>query len=379
MTTLVNPGGQAARGRRQEAGRQVQAGGGHIPVMRDTVVASLAPTAGQTIVDGTFGAGGYSRAFLEAAPCTVIGLDRDPDAVIRAAAFKAEFADRFEFVETAFSGLEAACEGRVVNSIVLDIGVSSFQLDEADRGFSFMRDGPLDMRMAAQGPSAADVLAFLREEELAAVFIAYGEEKAARRIARAIVVDRAAEPFTSTLQLAGLVERVVRAGSTGKKGRSSGKSIHPATKVFQALRIYVNDELGELARVLEAAERVLPEGGKLIVVTFHSLEDRIVKQFLHDRAGTEGGSRHGPAVEGPAPTFALSPRKAIEPTEAEIEANPRARSARLRCGVRLPGPARGKASGWRAPDTFPTLEILERRLPAGRAAHRTAAQTGARS
>lgn len=353
----------------------MQAGGGHIPVMRDSVVASLAPKAGQIIVDGTFGAGGYSRAFLDAAACSVIGLDRDPDAVIRAAEFKAEFGDRFTFVETAFSGLEEACGDRRIDAIVLDIGVSSFQLDEADRGFSFMRDGPLDMRMAAEGPSAADALAYLREEELAAIFMAYGEEKASRRIARAIVADRGAEPFTSTLQLAGLVERVIRAGSTGKKGRSSGKPAHPATRVFQALRIYVNDELGELARVLAAAERVLPEGGKLIVVTFHSLEDRIVKQFLHDRAGTEGGSRHGPAVDGPPPTFALSPRKALEPTPAEVEQNPRARSARLRCGIRLAGPARERASGWRAPDTFPTLEHLERRLPAGRAAGRAAAIT----
>jgi 16S rRNA (cytosine1402-N4)-methyltransferase len=347
----------------------VQAGGGHIPVMRDTVVAALAPQAGQVIVDGTFGAGGYSRALLEAADCRVIGLDRDPDAVKRAGAFAREFGTRFDFVRTEFSGLEEACAGRSIDALVLDIGVSSFQIDEADRGFSFMRDGPLDMRMAADGPSAADVLAYLREEELAAVFIAYGEERAARRIARAIVADRTNEPFTGTLQLAGLVERVIRAGSSGKKGRSSGKPIHPATRVFQALRIYVNDELGELARVLAAAERVLPEGGRLVVVTFHSLEDRIVKQFLADRAGSEGGSRHGPAIEGPAPTFELTPRKALEPTEAEIAANPRARSARLRCARRTSQPPRGTVT-WRAPDSCPSLEILERRLPAGRAAGR---------
>jgi 16S rRNA (cytosine1402-N4)-methyltransferase len=316
---------------------------GHVPVLLDEVVAALAPKAGETYVDGTFGAGGYSRAVLEAADCRVIATDRDPDAIARAAAFKAWYGDRFDILEGCFGDMESllasAGEG-AVHGVMLDIGVSSFQLDEAERGFSFMGDGPLDMRMSGAGESAADVVNTYGEEALANIIYAYGEERKSRRIAAAIVKDRAAEPFTRTSQLAGMIERVIGRPPV-RKGQ---KAVHPATRTFQALRIHVNDELGELRRGLVGAEAVLAPAGRLVVVSFHSLEDRIVKTFMAGRAGqAPSGTRHlpGPVGAGPAPTFELKTKGAVKPGTAEQEANPRARSSRLRAAVRTAAPAQG--------------------------------------
>ncbi|WP_308909337.1 16S rRNA (cytosine(1402)-N(4))-methyltransferase RsmH [Pseudokordiimonas caeni] len=314
---------------------------GHIPVMLDEVVVAVAPEAGDVIVDGTFGAGGYSRAILEAADCRVYGIDRDPDAVKRAEAFGAGFGGRFRMLEGCFGDMDAlvreAGEGSA-DAVVLDIGVSSFQLDEAERGFSFREDGPLDMRMAKAGESAADVVNTYEAGELADIIYQYGEERMSRRIAAAIVAARAEKPFTRTGELANLVERVI-----GRPPVKPGKkATHPATRTFQALRIHVNDELGELTRGLEGAEKLLAEGGRLVVVTFHSLEDRIVKEFMAERSGrVPSGSRHLPgAIEkGPAPTFRLDRKSAVKPTDAECARNPRARSAKLRVAVRTDVPA----------------------------------------
>ncbi len=303
---------------------------GHAPVMLAEVLAALNAQSGQTIVDGTFGGGGYTRAILEAADCKVIGLDRDPDAIMRGKALETEMPTRFEIVETKFSQMDAL-QGPV-DAVVLDIGVSSFQIDQAGRGFSFMQDGPLDMRMGGDGPSAGEVVAQLSEDELTKVFQTYGEEREARRVARAMVNDRVATPYLRTGELAGLCSRVI--------GRKSPDQIHPATRVFQALRIYVNDELGELEMALAAAEAILCEGGKLVVVTFHSLEDRIVKTFFNERSKEASGSRHSPINSGPAPTFTLLTRKPLVASDAEIALNPRARSAKLRAGVRTDAPAR---------------------------------------
>jgi 16S rRNA (cytosine1402-N4)-methyltransferase len=324
----------------------------HVPVMLEEVLAALAPGPGVHIVDGTFGGGGYTGALLEAG-ATVTGLDRDTGAVARGRQLEDALPGRFRMVETSFSGLDLAVSAPV-QGVVLDIGVSSFQIDEAGRGFSFMRDGPLDMRMGPSGPSAADAIAQLTEAELADVFFAYGEERESRRIARAIVADRVAQPFTGTLQLAELVARVAGGGRT-KPG-----TIHPATRVFQALRVFINDELNELHCALGAAERVLAEGGRLVVVTFHSLEDRIVKEFLSARSGTVTGSRHAPAATGPAATFALGHRKMTAAREAEAQVNPRARSAKLRSAVRTGEPpwplAQFTARG------VPSLDDLQRRM-----------------
>jgi 16S rRNA (cytosine1402-N4)-methyltransferase len=307
---------------------------GHAPVMLEEVLAALNVQAGQTIVDGTFGGGGYTNAILQAADCKVIGLDRDPDAIVRGKALQADMAGRFEIVETQFSKMEAL-QGPV-DAVVLDIGVSSFQIDQAARGFSFMQDGPLDMRMGgngpSSGPSAAEAVAQLSEDELTKIFQTYGEERESRRVARAMVNDRVATPYLRTGDLAGLCSRVI--------GRKSPDQIHPATRVFQALRIYVNDELGELELALAAAEAILREGGRLVVVTFHSLEDRVVKTFFNDRSKEASGSRHSPISTGPAPTFQLINRKPLIASDKEISTNPRARSAKLRAGVRTSAPAR---------------------------------------
>lgn len=306
----------------------------HVPVLLDEVMLAIRPREGGLYVDGTLGGGGYARAVL-AQGARLIGIDRDPEAAKAAAQLRRAYPDRFAFQQGPFSLMEqivelAGTDG--VDGVMLDLGVSSMQIDEAERGFSFQKDGPLDMRMARSGPSAADAVNHLDADELAAIFKVYGEERHARRAARAIVEDRAQAPFETTLQLAGMLSRVIG----GKPGR-----IHPATRVFQGLRIYVNDELGELVRALGAAERILKPTGVLAVVTFHSLEDRIVKTFLRARAGMTGqGSRHAPEVQaGPAPSFSLLTRKAIEPSEAEIAANPRARSSRLRAAVRTTAPA----------------------------------------
>lgn len=303
---------------------------GHAPVMLEEVLAALNVQDGQTIVDGTFGGGGYTRAILAAAACKVIGLDRDPTAVARGQDLAAMMPGRFDIVETQFSKMDAL-QGPV-DSIVLDIGVSSFQLDQGERGFSFMQDGPLDMRMGGDGPSAADVVAHLSEDELTKVFQAYGEEREARRVARAMVNDRIATPYLRTGELAGLCSRVI--------GRKSPDQIHPATRVFQALRIFVNDEIGELEMALAAAEAILSEGGRLVVVTFHSLEDRVVKTFFNDRSKPASGSRHSPIETGPAPSFSLLTRKPLGASANEIATNTRARSAKLRAAVRTGAPAR---------------------------------------
>jgi 16S rRNA (cytosine1402-N4)-methyltransferase len=313
----------------------------HIPVLLDEVCAAVAPSDGDLIVDGTFGAGGYSAALLEAANCRVLAFDRDPTAVRAADAVTARYPNRLNVIGARFSEMaeflriEEGEEARA-DAVVLDIGVSSMQIDQAERGFSFQTDGPLDMRMGGDGPSAADVVNSADVDTLADIFFHLGDERQSRRIARAIVADRVATPFTRTLQLAGLISRVL------KTGKVDGRN--PATRVFQALRIHVNDELGELARALVAAEAILKPGGRLVVVTFHSLEDGIVKRFLRERSGQiSRGSRHAPlleANEGPAPTF-TNVAKAVAAGDVEVAANPRARSARLRAAVRTEAAVRG--------------------------------------
>lgn len=306
----------------------------HVPVLLAPILRAVAPVAGVWL-DGTFGAGGYARALLDAGAERVIGVDRDPEALTRAEAWAGAYGGRLDLRAGRFGDLdriaaEAGAPG--LDGVVLDVGVSSMQLDRAARGFSFQKDGPLDMRMSQAGPTAADMVNGLPEAALADVLFQYGEERASRRIARAIAADRAARPFTSTLELAGLIERVA--------GRPRPGQPHAATRSFQALRIAVNDELGELARGLCAAEAALRPGGWLAVVTFHSLEDRIVKRFLQLRSGgAPRASRHVPEAAAEAPRFELAPRRALLPDAAEIEANPRARSAKLRMARRLAVPA----------------------------------------
>lgn len=302
----------------------------HIPVLRDEVMAALAPRPGAVMVDGTFGAGGYSRALLEAG-CTVWAIDRDPEAMARGAALGAAFPGRLTLLPGCFGDMERLLAARGVtrvDGITLDVGVSSPQIDDPARGFSFRFDGPLDMRMGRDGQSAADLVNTLPEEELADIVWRLGEERHSRRVARAVVEQRKTQPFTRTVELAELVRRVVPKSKDG---------IDPATRTFQALRIAVNDELGELERGLEAAERLLAPGGRLAVVSFHSLEDRVLKEFLRTRSGNvPSPSRHlpGPAAAGPAPTFRLWAKSGVTPGAAELAANPRARSARLRSAER---------------------------------------------
>ncbi|MFI4976287.1 MAG: 16S rRNA (cytosine(1402)-N(4))-methyltransferase RsmH [Caulobacterales bacterium] len=304
--------------------------GPHTPVLLREVLDALAPAAGRTIVDGTFGAGGYSRAFLERG-ASVVGFDRDPVAARFAEPLAAT--GRFQFIQAPFSQMTERLGEAAVDGVALDLGVSSMQLDEAERGFSLMRDGPLDMRMSAEGLTAADLVNSAEPAELTRIFRDYGDERQGRRIAGAIARRRAEQPFERTLDLARTVERAL--------GGRRGAKIHPATRVFQALRIAVNDELGELEHGLAAAERTLKPGGRLAVVTFHSLEDRIVKSFLTERAGrSPGGSRHAPpAQSGPAPSFTLLHAGARGPSDAEVAANPRARSAKLRAASRTAAPA----------------------------------------
>lgn len=300
----------------------------HVSVLVKEVIEALEPAPGKTIIDATFGAGGYSRALLDAG-AEVIAFDRDPGAAAFAEPLIAT--GRFRLLADRFSTLADHVE--TCDGVAFDLGVSSMQLDEAERGFSFMRDGPLDMRMSRQGLSAADLVNGSEQAELARIFWVYGEERQSRRIAAALVRRRGEAPFDRTLDLADVVERAL--------GGRRGAKTHPATRVFQALRIAVNAELAELEAGLDAAERVLAEGGRLAVVTFHSLEDRIVKAFFTERAGrTAGGSRHAPPLAaGPAPTFKLLFNSARTPSEAEMAANPRARSAKLRAGVRTNAPA----------------------------------------
>jgi len=305
----------------------------HIPVLVRPVVEHLNIRDGGIYIDGTFGAGGYARAILAAADCKVLGLDRDKSAVANAFGLVDESGGRLTVAESRFSALDEAAENlgiTAVDGVVLDLGVSSMQLDTAERGFSFRLDGPLDMRMEAQGPSAADVVAAASERTLADIIFTLGEERHSRAVARAIVRSRGDAPIRTTGQLADIVARVVhtRAGD-----------IHPATRTFQALRLFVNDELGELARGLLAAERMLKPGGRLVVVSFHSLEDRIVKTFLAARAGTRAGSRHLPEVAARPASFTILTKRPIGPDEAEVANNPRARSAKLRAGERTSAPA----------------------------------------
>ncbi len=318
---------------RRGKGEGAQAAGGlarHVPVLLFEVLRALAPRDGERFIDGTFGAGGYSRAVLGAASCDVLAIDRDPDAVAGAHALKAEFPDRFDIFEGRFgdiADIASRCDFSP-HGVVLDIGVSSMQLDEPQRGFSFRDDGPLDMRMSRSGPSAADAVNQLEEAELSQILRFYGEEKRARAIARAIVAEREEAPLRTTGDLAGLVERVL--------GRRHDDPRHPATRTFQALRIYINDELGELAQGLAGAETILPKGGRLVVVTFHSLEDRIVKRFFAERSGRQARpSRYLPdAPAGPQASFEVPRGQPVTPQAEEIASNPRARSARLRFGVR---------------------------------------------
>ena len=299
----------------------------------------LAPREGGLYVDATFGAGGYSRAILATADTRVIGIDRDRTAIAGGFGLVEVAGGRLTLVEDRFSNLAGVCAAQgadAVDGIVMDVGVSSMQLDEADRGFSFRFDGPLDMRMGRHGPTAADVVARASETDLANIIYIFGEERRSRAVARAIVAARQDAPVATTRALADIVSRVVRA---------KPHEIHPATRTFQALRIFVNEELDELIAALAAAERVLRPGGRLAVVSFHSLEDRIVKNFFALRGKAGGGSRHRPEVERAAPSFTILTKRPVTATDDEVHANPRARSAKLRAAERTIAPAIGDDTG----------------------------------
>ena len=309
--------------------------------MLPEVLQAMQPKDGEIYVDGTFGAGGYSRALLESSQCKVYAIDRDPNVAAMAQKLAQAFPNRFFWIAGNFSDMIELLAGHgitSVNGIVLDIGVSSMQIDNPERGFSFRTDGPLDMRMSVDGQTAADLINKSDEEELADILYYYGEERKSRQIARAIITARTTTPITRTQQLADIVRRVL--------GRSKDGT-DPSTRTFQALRIRVNNELGELEQALKSAQTLLNEGGRLVVVTFHSLEDRIVKQFFQSRSGeTRGGSRHLPPVTGAThkasadhlPAFFLKGRKPVLPTPSEITANPRCRSAKLRFALRTGNP-----------------------------------------
>jgi 16S rRNA (cytosine1402-N4)-methyltransferase len=306
----------------------------HIPVLLDEVVEVLAPRDGAVYVDATFGAGGYSRALLEAADCTVWGIDRDPEAADAGNKLAESYGQRLTVLKGRFGDMRELLEGvgvTQVDGIALDIGVSSMQIDDPGRGFSFRTDGPLDMRMEKDGMSAADAVNRLAEKELADIIYQYGEERASRKIARAIVELRELSPITRTSQLANVVRSVVRRSKDG---------IDPATRTFQALRIYVNEELAELDRGLAAAATLLGEGGRLAAVSFHSLEDRRIKTFFQERSGAgPAPSRHLPmAAAGDATIFTVPEKRGRTPGDAEVRMNPRARSARLRWGIRTAAP-----------------------------------------
>lgn len=314
----------------------------HISVLGHEAVSFLALRAGGVYVDATFGAGGYSRAILETPGTRVIAIDRDRTAIAEGFDLVDRSEGRLTLVEDRFSNLAQVCADQgasQVDGVVMDVGVSSMQLDRAERGFSFRNDGPLDMRMGHQGPSAADVVASASEADLANVIYIFGEERHSRAVARAIVKARGEAPITTTRALADIVSRVVR---------SKPGEIHPATRTFQALRIFVNEELDELQTALTASERVLKPGGRLVVVSFHSLEDRIVKNFIGARSKSGGGSRHLPVAEQAAPSFISLTKRPVVAGEAEIAANPRARSAKLRAAERTDAPAHPEdaAFGW---------------------------------
>ena len=310
----------------------------HIPVLGRQAIEMLSPRDGGLYVDATFGAAGYSRAILEVAGTRVIGIDRDRSAIAGGFDLVDRSDGRLVLVEDRFSNLTGICAVQgieAVDGIVMDVGVSSMQLDQADRGFSFRLGGPLDMRMGHEGPTAADVIAKASEAELANIIYIFGEERHSRVVARAIVAARKEAPIATTRALADIVARVVR---------SKPGEIHPATRTFQALRIFVNEELDELHLALSAAERVLKPGGRLVVVSFHSLEDRIVKNFLVERAKAGGGSRHLPEIAQAAPSFHILTKRPVTPDEDEQSANPRARSAKLRAAERTAAPAHGEGA-----------------------------------
>lgn len=305
----------------------------HIPVLGREAIDYLAPRQGGIYVDATFGAGGYSRAVLDVPGTRVIGIDRDRSAIAGGFDLVDHSDGRLTLVEDRFSHLAEICPAQgfdAVDGVVMDVGVSSMQLDQAGRGFSFRLDGPLDMRMGQAGPTAADVIARASEGALADIIYLFGEERHSRKVARAIVTARNEAPITTTRALADLVARVVR---------SKPGDIHPATRTFQALRIFVNEELDELELALAAAEQILKPGGRLVVVSFHSLEDRLVKNFLNERAKAGGGSRHLPEIAQPAPSFKLLTRRPVVAGDQELARNPRARSAKLRAAERIAAPA----------------------------------------
>ena len=305
----------------------------HIPVLGREAVEMLTPRHGGTYVDATFGAGGYTRAILDAADTRVIGIDRDRSAIADGFELVDRSNGRLTLVEDKFSNLAEICAAQgidAVDGVVMDVGVSSMQLDQAGRGFSFRLDGPLDMRMGHDGPTAADVVAKASEADLANIIYIFGEERHSRAVARAIVAARKQAPIATTRALAEIVSRVVWA---------KPNEIHPATRTFQGLRIFVNEELDELHLALIAAERVLKPGGRLVVVSFHSLEDRMVKNFLSERGRTGGGSRHLPELAQSAPAFRILTKRPLTAGDDEVRANPRARSAKLRAAERTLAPA----------------------------------------
>jgi 16S rRNA (cytosine1402-N4)-methyltransferase len=329
----------------------------HIPVLARLAIDWLAVKPGGLYVDATFGGGGYTRAILQTADVRVIGIDCDQTAIAVGAALVEQAAGRLQLVEDRFSNLDSVLEstangGDRADGIVFDLGVSSMQLDEAVRGFSFRLDGPLDMRMGGRGPSAADVVARAEERDLAAIIARLGEEKHARAVARAIVRARGKQNIDSTRALAEIVAAAV-------PGRHA--AIHPATRTFQALRIFVNDELSELALGLAAAERALKPLGRLVVVAFHSLEDRIVKTFLAERSRGPAGSRHRPEIAAPRPTFRVLTPRPLTPDQSEIAANPRARSAKLRAAERTDAPARATGVEHLLPPLPPLADMMRGR------------------
>jgi 16S rRNA (cytosine1402-N4)-methyltransferase len=320
----------------------------HIPVLGRPAVEFLQPRDGGIYIDGTFGAGGYTRAILAAAHSRVIGIDRDQTAIALGADLVEQAKGRLTLVEDRFSNLDAIAREigyNTVDGVVLDLGVSSMQLDRAERGFSFRLDGPLDMRMGGEGHTAAEVIAAVSQRDLADIIFALGEERHSRTVARAIIKARSSAPIETSGALAEIVASAVR---------SRPGDIHPATRTFQALRIFVNDELGELVTALQAAERILKSGGRLVVVSFHSLEDRIVKSFFADRGEIRGGSRHAPEVKRPKLTFRIITKRPVVADEDEVTRNARARSAKLRAAERTDTPARAGVPS----DLLPRLPLL---------------------
>jgi 16S rRNA (cytosine1402-N4)-methyltransferase len=312
----------------------------HVPVLGREAVDYLAPHDGGIYVDATFGAGGYSRAILETPGTSVVAIDRDRTAIAGGFDLVDQSDGRLTLVEDRFSNLAEVCITQglsAVDGVVMDVGVSSMQLDQSERGFSFRFDGPLDMRMGQDGPTVADVVAKASETDLANIIYIFGEERHSRGVARAIVAARREAPITTTRALADIVARVVR---------SKPNDIHPATRTFQALRIFVNEELDELHAALVGAEQMLKPGGRLVVVSFHSLEDRIVKNFLNERGRRGGGSRHLPEVDKAAPSFDILTKRPVVADDDEVASNPRARSAKLRAAARTSAPAQSETASF---------------------------------